>query len=117
MEFQSRIIKIMHLLKNYIAANKLMSSIVIYFMVSIVFKIGFSTDILISCLWKTLFHFECPGCGLTTAFMKILTLDISSAYDANPLIFIVLSLGIFYIYKDFRKFKIKLKCTYTQHAI
>ena len=79
MGIQSRIIKTMHLLKNYIAANKLMSRIVIYFMVSIVFKIGFSVDILISCLWKTLFHFECPGCGLTTAFMKILTLDISSA--------------------------------------
>ena len=29
------------------------------------------------------------------------------AYDANPLIFIVLSLGIFYLYKDFIKFEIK----------
>ena len=105
MGIQSRIIETMDLLKNYIAANKLMSSIVIYFMVSIMLKIGFSIDILIPCLWKTLFHFECPGCGLTTAFMKILTLDISGAYDANPLIFIVLPLGIFYIYKDFVKFK------------
>ncbi len=117
MGIQSRIIKTMHLLKNYVAANKLMSSIVIYFMLSIVLKTGFSIDILIPCLWKTLFHFECLGCGLTTAFMKILTLDLSGAYYANPLIFIVLPLGLFYIYKDLRKFKRKLKCTYTQQAV
>lgn len=109
MGIPSKIIKTIHLLKKYIAANILMSSIVIYFIVSIGLKIGFSIDILIPCFWKTLFHHECPGCGLTTAFMNILTLDISGAYDANPLIFIVLPLGIFYIYKDFMK--MKLKCT------
>ena len=101
-------IKTWHLIKNYITANKLMSVIVIYFIVAVLLKIVLSIDILIPCLWKTLFHFECPGCGLTTAFIKILTLDISGAYDSNPLIFIVLPVGIIYIYKDVKKFKTKM---------
>lgn len=102
MEIQSRIIRTKHLFTKYIVANKLMSSIIIYFMITIVLKIGFSINILIPCLWKTLFHFECLGCGLTTAFIKMLTFDILGAYNANQLIFIVLPLGIFYIYKDLR---------------
>lgn len=99
----------MHLIKKYIAANKLMSIVMVYFMVSIVLKVGFTINILIPCLWKTLFHFECPGCGLTTACSKLVTLDFAGAYTANPLIYIVLPVGVFFIYKDFLKFKIKLK--------
>lgn len=95
----------MLLLAKYIAANKLMSSVIAYFMLTIVLKIGFSIDILTPCFWKTLFNVECLGCGSTTAFIKIITLDFSGAYDANPLIFIILPLGIYYIYKDFIKFK------------
>lgn len=117
MGIQLRIIKAIHLLKRNILANKLMSSIVIYFVFSVILKIGFSIEILIPCLWKTVFQFECPGCGLTTAFIKIITLDISGAYDANPLIFIVLPLGIFYIYNDFVKNKKQLKSKFTQHVV
>lgn len=105
MVIQLGITNIWPTLKNYIAANKLMSGIVVYYMVAIQLKIVFSIDILLPCLWKTLFHVECPGCGLTTAFIKILTLDISGAYDSNPLIFIVLPVGLFYIYKDIMQFK------------
>ncbi|MGB4413946.1 MAG: DUF2752 domain-containing protein [Paludibacter sp.] len=88
-----------------------MSIIATYFATSIVLKLGFNINILIPCLWKTLFGFECPGCGLTTAFIKIITLDISGAYNANPLIFIALPLGVFYLINDFMKFKRKLEST------
>ena len=47
-------------IKKNIAANKVMRSVVIYFLISIVLKIEFSINILIPCLWKILFHFECP---------------------------------------------------------
>ncbi len=62
-------------------------------------------DILIPCLWKTCFHSECPGCGMTTAFIDLLTLDFVAAFYANPLVFIVLPVLSLYIVKDFRKFK------------
>lgn len=107
----------MSLLKKYIIANKCMSIIATYYTISIVLKLGFNIDVLIPCLWKTLFSFECPGCGLTTAFIEIITLDLLGAYNANPLIFIVLPLGVFFVCNDFLKFRRKSKCTYIQHAV
>lgn len=71
--------------------------------------VEFTDRFLIPCLWKTCFHVKCPGCGLTTASIKILTLDIYGAYKANPLIFIVLPVGSMYVLKDLKKIKEKLK--------
>ncbi len=105
MEILLNIVKHINLIKNYIASKKLMAIVAMYFVISIMLKIIFSIDILIPCIWKTLFHFNCPGCGLTTAFIKIMSLNIKDAYNANPLIFIILPLGLFLIYKDFLKFK------------
>ena len=107
----------MYFLKKYIIANKLISIVAFYFIVSILLKIIFSIDILIPCLWKTIFHIECPGCGLTRAFIDILHCNFIDAFNDNPLIFIVLPLGIFYLYFDFMKFRKKLKSTYTQQAV
>jgi len=98
-------LKVINLLKNYIASNKLISIAIIYFVLSIILKIIFNIDILIPCLWKSIFHSNCHGCGLTTAFIKILFFDIKGAYYANPLIFIALPLVIFSIFNDFLKFK------------
>lgn len=107
----------MNLLGKYLFANKIMSIIAIYFSISIILNIGFSIDILIPCLWKTFLHIECPGCGLTRSFIDILHCNILSAHNENPLIFIVLPLGITYLYFDFIKFKRKIKCTYTQQRL
>ncbi len=82
-----------------------MSSVALYFIIAVALKFAFILNILPPCLWKTLFHTECPGCGLTGAFMAIISFDMPSAYEANPLIFIVLPLGLFFIGKDFMKFK------------
>ncbi len=95
----------MSLLKKYIVANYIISIVTFYFIVSILLKIVFSIDILIPCLWKSVFHIECPGCGLTRAFIDILHCNFIDAFNKNPLIFIVLPVGIFYLYFDFIKFK------------
>lgn len=86
-----------------------MSIIAFYFSVSFLLKIVFSIDILIPCLWKTFFHVECPGCGLTRAFIEILQLNIIGAYKTNLLVFIILPVGVFYLYFDFVNFKRKRK--------
>ena len=100
----------MHLLKQYVAANKIVSIAVLYFVISIGLKMGFSIDVLIPCLWKTLFHVQCPGCGLTRAFMQVLKLDFTGAFATNPLIFIILPMGICYVHRDFMKFKRRFEC-------
>ena len=92
-------------------ANKILSIVTLYFIVSILLKIIFSINILIPCLWKTIFHIECPGCGLTRAFIDILYCNFIDAFNHNPLIFIVLPAGLFYLCIDFMKFKKKLKNT------
>jgi hypothetical protein len=99
----------MYFLKKYIVLNKLMSIIASYLIASIFLKFIFSIDILIPCIWKTIFHIECLGCGLTRAFIALLYCNFIDAFNENPLIFIVLPAGIFYFYFDFAKFKRKLK--------
>jgi len=105
----SKIIRNGIFLKKYLKYNKLLSIIVTYFIVSILIKIVFSLDILIPCLWKTTFHIECYGCGLTRAFIEILHCNFTDAFDHNPLIFIVLPLGMIYLYYDFMKFLEQVK--------
>jgi len=86
-----------------------MAGVALYFGVSVLLNLLTSIDILIPCLWKTLFHVNCPGCGLTTSFMQLLTLDFPGAFDTNPLIFLVLPLGIFFLSRDLFNHKKKLE--------
>ena len=104
MEIQLNTDNWVRLIYKYILENNIVSGFVLYFAFSIGVKLFLSIDILIPCLWKTLFHFHCPGCGLTTAFIEILKLNFVNAFNANPLIFIVLPIGFYCLIKDFNKF-------------
>jgi hypothetical protein len=92
------------MLSGYVRSNKLICLVALYFAFSILLQMIFSVNIMFPCIWKTLFNHECPGCGLTTALINLLRLDLSGAYRANPLIFIVLPAVIIYIIKDFRRY-------------
>jgi len=94
---------------KYGQSHKLMALVGAYFLISILIKIYFAIDVQIPCLWKTFFHVECPGCGLTRSFTQLLYLDFVGAFKTNPLIFVVMPAGIFYISKDILKFKRKLE--------
>ena len=85
-----------------------MSCVALYLFIALFLKIEFSIDILFPCLWKTIFHFNCPGCGLTHAFIKLIFFDFKGAFKENPLIFIVFPVGVFYIVSDFVKFRKKM---------
>lgn len=90
---------------RYFVANKITGMVILYMLVSVILKSLTSIDISIPCLWLTLFDFECPGCGITTALTYILRLDFERAYEANKLILILLPAAMSYLYFDLMKFR------------
>jgi hypothetical protein len=77
----------------------------IYFIFSTTLNAVTGINICIPCIWKTLFGFHCPGCGLTAAFISLLKIDFSQAFEKNRLIFIVLPFGVYYLMTDYKQFK------------
>ncbi|MFM8949607.1 MAG: DUF2752 domain-containing protein [Bacteroidota bacterium] len=41
------------------------------------------------CLYKNVFDFNCPGCGLTRGLMHLLHLDVAAAWGFSPFAFVV----------------------------
>jgi len=96
----STVLKIIYYLWN----NKLIVLLGIYFLVSILINIGFSINVCIPCIWNIIFGVKCPGCGLTSAFIKLLQLDVLGAFKTNWLLFVVIPFAVFYIKMDYNKF-------------
>lgn len=90
---------------KYITYNKLIFIVVVYFLFSALLKAGIGIDICIPCLWKTFFGFNCPGCGITRAFIYLLKLDFINAFKSNWLIVVILPISIYFLKTDFQKFK------------
>lgn len=88
----------------YIAKNKIVALFVFYFLFSLVLKVVADIDICIPCLWKSIFGFECPGCGLTIAFICLIELEIKKAFETNCLIFFLFPIGIYFIRQDYLEF-------------
>jgi hypothetical protein len=88
---------------KYIAFNKITVIIGAYFLLSVILKATTDIDFCIPCLWKTIFGFHCPGCGLTTAFISLIDLDFRKAFENNWLIYIIVPIGLYYLVQDFVK--------------
>lgn len=93
--------------KAYIISNAIVFSVGIYFLFSATLNALTGIDICIPCIWKTLFGFHCPGCGITRAFISLLELDFKKAIESNWLIFIIMPWGLYYLTKDFEKHRRK----------
>ena len=92
---------------KYIALNKIVVIVGTYFIFSTILKATSGTDVCIPCLWKMIFGFHCPGCGLTTALISLMNLDFRGAFERNWMIFIIMPLGVYYFTNDFIRFKRK----------
>ena len=92
---------------KYIAINKIVVIVGTYFIFSTILKATSGIDVCIPCLWKTIFGFHCPGCGLTTSLISLMKLDFRGAFESNWIIFIVMPLGVYYFTNDFIRFKRK----------
>jgi hypothetical protein len=89
---------------HYLWFNRLVTALGCYFLFSIILYSRTGIDICIPCLWKTLFGWTCPGCGISTATMRILEFNFAGAYQANGFVFVVLPGLMYYGIQDFRKF-------------
>ncbi|NLB85846.1 MAG: DUF2752 domain-containing protein [Bacteroidales bacterium] len=85
----------------YLKRHFILVIVAAYYLIALTLYIFAKIDVLIPCLWKTIFNVKCPGCGLTTAFINLLSFDFSAAWKSNPLIFIVLPGLTYYIIRDF----------------
>lgn len=90
---------------KYIAENKVLVAVGFYFMFSAILKIVSGIDICIPCIWKSIYGINCPGCGLTTAFISLIELNFNHAFEANWLIFIIIPYGIYYLKQDYISFQ------------
>ena len=52
------------------------------------------------CLWKIIFHFDCPGCGITRAFYQLCKLNFHRAWQYNPKIFFIAPLLFYFWIKE-----------------
>ena len=96
-----------HDVVKYVADNKIIVIISTYLILSSSLKATTGIDICIPCLWETIFGFHCPSCGLTSAFISLLSLDFRKALESNWIIFLIIPSGIYYLAQDYILFKKK----------
>lgn len=65
-------------------------------------------NVMIPCLFKTFFHFECWGCGLSLAAIDFVHLRWLEAAEHHPMIFLVSALMAYSFVRFFSK-KYRLK--------
>ena len=95
------------MLFKYIISKKYLLILIGYFLLSTVLKSLSIVDITIPCLWTLLFEVRCPGCGLTTAFVELLKMNFSKAWDINALIYIIAPGVLFLLIIDYLNYRNK----------
>lgn len=74
-----------------------------YFLTAWLIEMAGGADLVPPCLWKAMFNAECPGCGLSTAGERLMVLDLTGAWLANPLIYIAAPIVGYVVFKEVYK--------------
>lgn len=90
-------------ISHYFFNRKLLVLFIGYYLISIILYVFFEIDILLPCLFKTIFNTACIGCGITKAFIQFLSLDLIGAYQSNPFVYILLPILAYAGIEDFRR--------------
>lgn len=51
------------------------------------------TGLSVPCIFRTVTHLKCPGCGMTSLCLSLLRLDFHGAWEANPAALLISPLG------------------------
>ena len=78
------------------------TAVILFILTSVLSKAYLGVGFTIPCVFTTLLDVRCPGCGLTTAAVALAHLDPVTAFDANPLIFVVAPALPVYVWFSFR---------------
>ena len=68
------------------------------FIFFILIFLGVCVYLKVPCLFKTLFHIPCPGCGLTRGFKALFKLDIIGSFKYNILCIPLFIFIVYYLY-------------------
>lgn len=71
-----------------------------YLVVGLLLQALWDYDILPPCLWRSMTGWLCPGCGMTTATICLMKANWSGAWEANGLVYVVIPMGLYYLYKQ-----------------
>ena len=90
-------------LKQDLKDNKIAILIIAIYLIIMELIFGYT------CPFRILFHIDCPGCGLTRAFIAFFTGNISKALHYNySFIFWLITMILFIIDRYIKPFKIKI---------
>jgi hypothetical protein len=85
-------------------ARWLLAIVLVYAVAGLLLRAFAGIKILPPCLYTTLFHVHCPGCGITTATTLILQGRIADAWHTNPLAFPAIVIILAALIRDYFKF-------------
>lgn len=105
------------LLKPLSTEKTILLGVVLYQLITGIIAAYSSIDLMIPCLFKTLFHIECLGCGLSRAAIDVVLLRWNSAYTQYPQVFLVIGLIGFVLCKKQLQEVLRKKMPYKFHRI
>jgi len=85
-------------------ARWLLAIVLVYAVTGLLLRAFVGINILPPCLYTTLFHVHCPGCGITTATTLILQGRFADAWHTNPLAFPAIVIILAALIRDYFKF-------------
>ena len=76
------------------------------------------TGLSIPCLFRKMTGWLCPGCGITTLFVRLSRLDFQGAFQANPFLFVTAPLlAAEIIYYEYAQLKERPLPKWNQRAL
>ncbi len=58
-----------------------------------------------NCLFHFIFHYPCPGCGLTRAFLSCFRGDFRQAFRYHPLFVLIPVIVVLFLFKNVKRLK------------
>jgi hypothetical protein len=104
-------------LKPLSIEKKILFSVLLYQLLTGILAAYSSIDVMIPCIFKTVFHIECWGCGLSRAAIDVVLLRWNSAYAQHPLVFLIIGLVGFVLFKTQLQKVFRKKISHRFHRI